>query len=316
MRAADRHGDQRQVREAEDRRRARRLTSSSRVPQNLKHPLVRARQLGAPRRTTRSSSQEEGQGQDARRSTQKVGCKGNKRTVRATFITEATATQPTQKFTATKTAEVLVSVQRGSSSRGGLRAAPSGLAGGATRVRSARLGETQTSTAAAASRTGTRDRHRHERGREQLVPLARCGSRSSTPRAAGTGRPARAARAAQREQQQSGAGAELRGDRGGACRRSRRPAWQSEKSVAQTTKPIASGPAFSCTQLESPLRCDGRERQRAAGDEPGHAGHRVQRQHERVAEQHVPVVPDRGRVVVARGSGRGSRSGGVSFATA
>ena len=30
----------------------------------------------------------------------------------------------------------------------------------------------------------------------------------------------------------------------------------SEKSVAQTTKPIASGPAFSCTQREMPLRCD------------------------------------------------------------
>ena len=30
----------------------------------------------------------------------------------------------------------------------------------------------------------------------------------------------------------------------------------SEKSVAQTTNPIASGPAFSCTHLESPLRCD------------------------------------------------------------
>ena len=30
----------------------------------------------------------------------------------------------------------------------------------------------------------------------------------------------------------------------------------SEKSVAQTTKPIASGPAFSCTHFENPLRCD------------------------------------------------------------
>ena len=30
----------------------------------------------------------------------------------------------------------------------------------------------------------------------------------------------------------------------------------SEKSVAQTTNPIASGPAFSWTHLESPLRCE------------------------------------------------------------
>ena len=36
---------------------------------------------------------------------EKVGCKGNKRTVRATFITEATSAQPSQKFTATKTVE-------------------------------------------------------------------------------------------------------------------------------------------------------------------------------------------------------------------
>lgn len=32
----------------------------------------------------------------------KVGCKGNKRTTRATFVTERTASQPPQKFTATK----------------------------------------------------------------------------------------------------------------------------------------------------------------------------------------------------------------------
>ena len=31
---------------------------------------------------------------------------------------------------------------------------------------------------------------------------------------------------------------------------------QSEKAVAQTTKPIASGPAFSCTQRETPLRLE------------------------------------------------------------
>ena len=29
---------------------------------------------------------------------------------------------------------------------------------------------------------------------------------------------------------------------------------QSEKAVAQTTNPIASGPAFSCTQRDTPLR--------------------------------------------------------------
>ena len=33
---------------------------------------------------------------------EKVGCKGSTRLVRATFTTEATATQPTQTFTATK----------------------------------------------------------------------------------------------------------------------------------------------------------------------------------------------------------------------
>ena len=31
---------------------------------------------------------------------------------------------------------------------------------------------------------------------------------------------------------------------------------QSENVVAQTTNPIASGPAFSCTQRETPLRFD------------------------------------------------------------
>jgi hypothetical protein len=33
---------------------------------------------------------------------EKIGCKGNRRLVRATFITEATASTPSQKFTATK----------------------------------------------------------------------------------------------------------------------------------------------------------------------------------------------------------------------
>ena len=31
---------------------------------------------------------------------------------------------------------------------------------------------------------------------------------------------------------------------------------QSEKAVAQSTKAIAKGPAFSCTQRSMPLRCD------------------------------------------------------------
>ena len=58
----------------------------------------------------------------------------------------------------------------------------------------------------------------------------------------------------EREQQRSRAGAELGRERGSvppmmnAC-------VPSEKSVAQTTKPIASGPAFSWTHFENPLRC-------------------------------------------------------------
>ena len=71
------------------------------VPQNLKHPLsgvdnsvrrsdnnifLKARTVNGKRRGFY----------------EKIGCKGTTRTVRATFVTEATASQPSQTFTATK----------------------------------------------------------------------------------------------------------------------------------------------------------------------------------------------------------------------
>jgi hypothetical protein len=73
------------------------------VPQNLKHPLS-----GIDNSVRRSDNKlfltkKKVKGK-MRGFYEKVGCKGNKRTVRATFITEATSTQPSQKFTATKTA--------------------------------------------------------------------------------------------------------------------------------------------------------------------------------------------------------------------
>ena len=75
------------------------------VPQNLKHPL------SGIDNSVRSGHQRH-RAQEPRRSTarsvgfyEKIGCKGSKRMIRATFITEATASQPAQKFTATKQAK-------------------------------------------------------------------------------------------------------------------------------------------------------------------------------------------------------------------
>ena len=71
------------------------------VPQNLKHPLS-----GIDNSVRRSdnviklkSKKVKGQ---KRGFYEKVGCKGGKRLIRATFITEARVGQPSQKFTATK----------------------------------------------------------------------------------------------------------------------------------------------------------------------------------------------------------------------
>ena len=72
----------------------------------------------------------------------------------------------------------------------------------------------------------------------------------------------------------------------------------SEKAVASTTKPIARRPPCSCTQRETPWWLLGLQRQRAAGDEPRDAGHRVEGEHEHVASQdaeHVAAVADRER---------------------
>jgi hypothetical protein len=71
------------------------------VPQNLKHPLagidnsVRRSDNIIKFRTVRKKGKKRGY-------YEKVGCKGGKRLVRATFKTEATASQPSQTFTATK----------------------------------------------------------------------------------------------------------------------------------------------------------------------------------------------------------------------
>jgi hypothetical protein len=71
------------------------------VPQNLKHPLtgvdnsVRRSDNLIKLRTKKVNGKKRG-------FYQKVGCKGGKRLVRATFKTEATASQPSQTFTAKK----------------------------------------------------------------------------------------------------------------------------------------------------------------------------------------------------------------------
>jgi hypothetical protein len=71
------------------------------VPQNLKHPLG-----GIDNSVRRSDNliklKQVGPKGHKRGFYEKIGCKGPKRLVRATFITEATASQPSQKFTATK----------------------------------------------------------------------------------------------------------------------------------------------------------------------------------------------------------------------
>jgi hypothetical protein len=73
------------------------------VPQNLKHPLS-----GIDNSVRRSDNKifltaKRVRGK-RRGFYEKRGCKGRTRTVRAIFTTEATSTQPSQKFTATKTA--------------------------------------------------------------------------------------------------------------------------------------------------------------------------------------------------------------------
>ena len=71
------------------------------VPQNLKHPLagidnsIRESVNSIKKVTKTVRGKKIGY-------YSKVGCKGGKRTTRATFTTEATASQPSQKFTATK----------------------------------------------------------------------------------------------------------------------------------------------------------------------------------------------------------------------
>ena len=71
------------------------------VPQNLKHPLtgidnsIRSSVTNITLKTKKVDGKKRG-------FYEKVGCKGSTRLVRATFTTEATATQPRQKFTATK----------------------------------------------------------------------------------------------------------------------------------------------------------------------------------------------------------------------
>jgi hypothetical protein len=71
------------------------------VPQNLKHPLS-----GVDNSVRRSDNliklRSKKVNGKPRGFYEKIGCKGPKREVRATFITEATATQPSQKFTARK----------------------------------------------------------------------------------------------------------------------------------------------------------------------------------------------------------------------
>jgi hypothetical protein len=72
------------------------------VPTNLKHPLtgidnsIRSSITNVSLKTKKVNGKKRG-------FYEKVGCKGSTRTIRGTFTTEANATQPAQKFTATKT---------------------------------------------------------------------------------------------------------------------------------------------------------------------------------------------------------------------
>ena len=71
------------------------------VPQNLKHPLsgidnsVRKVTSAIALKTKKINGKKRG-------FYEKIGCKGSQRMIRATFITEATARQPAQRFTAIK----------------------------------------------------------------------------------------------------------------------------------------------------------------------------------------------------------------------
>jgi hypothetical protein len=71
------------------------------VPSNLKHPLtgvdnsIRSSISNISLKTKKVEGKKRG-------FYEKVGCKGSTRTIRGTFTTEATASQPAQKFTATK----------------------------------------------------------------------------------------------------------------------------------------------------------------------------------------------------------------------
>jgi hypothetical protein len=71
------------------------------VPQNLKHPLTGVDNSIRQSVTTIVRKVKTIRGKQVGFYS-KVGCKGNRRTTRATFTTEATASQPAQTFTATK----------------------------------------------------------------------------------------------------------------------------------------------------------------------------------------------------------------------
>jgi hypothetical protein len=74
------------------------------VPQNLKHPLAGVD--NSVRRSDNIIKLKSKLVRGKRRGFyEKVGCKGSTRLVRATFKTEATASQPSQTFTATKTSK-------------------------------------------------------------------------------------------------------------------------------------------------------------------------------------------------------------------
>lgn len=77
------------------------------VPENLKHPLTGVdnsvrESIDKILRKVKKNARIGGTRRDVG-FYEAIGCKGHKRTVRATFDTEATATQPSQTFTANKT---------------------------------------------------------------------------------------------------------------------------------------------------------------------------------------------------------------------
>ena len=128
-----------------------------------------------------------------------------------------------------------------------------------------------------------RDRDGDERRGRGAGPTRRGGSRSSTPPAGGRERRARGARAGARSGRARRADPELRGEAGAVEPEDVGLGHQREHGRRRSPRRSRPRRAFSWIPFEKPGRRSAGQPHRAAGDEPGDAGHRVQREHQRVA---------------------------------